>query len=437
MIQEIFSTLITFNDFIWGYIAFFFILILGGYFTFSSRLFQIRKFKAIIANFFALSRSQSASIGVHPLKTFYAAIGGCIGIGNIVGICTAIQIGGPGALFWTWIGGFFGTLLLYAEVYLGMIYRIRNKQKSYDGGPMYFLPKAFKSKWVGVLASVLLCLYGIEIFMFNVMTNSLVVNWHLNKFLVVGVLIAFVLIVTLGGIERVGQVGSRIIPPFVFLYLVMGLWIICIHLPELPHALAVIFKGAFTYQAALGGFAGSSVMLAISMGLSRGAYSADIGIGHMSVVHAESSEKDPSKQAALAFMVVLLDTFVFCSVSAILVVLTEKWHTSPDVVLMVQEALAVHFPYMNIFMPLFLFLLGYTTIIVYFAMGVKCAKFISPKYGPPAYYAVASIGMTVFAFVDPTQAFVIESICGAILLIINSIGMFLLRKEIKFNLSSD
>ena len=437
MIQGFFSAIAAINDFIWGYIAFFFILVLGAYFTFSSCLFQIRKFKAIIANFFELSHSQSASVGVHPLKTFYAAIGGCIGIGNIVGICTAIQIGGPGALFWTWIGGFFGTLLQYAEVYLGMIYRVSNKQKSYDGGPMYFLPKAFKNKWIAVVSSALLCLYGVEIFMFNVMTNTLVTNWHLNKFLVVGALLVVVLVVALGGIERVGLVGSKIIPPFVFLYLVMGLWIICIHLPELPHVLSVISKGAFTYQAAIGGFAGSSVMLAISMGLSRGAYSADIGIGHMSVVHAESSEKDPAKQAALAFMVVLLDTFVFCSMSAILVVLTEKWHTCPDVVLMVQEALAMHFPYMNIFMPLFLFLLGYTTIIVYIAMGVKCAKFISPKYGPPAYYAIATLGMTVFAFTDPTQAFIVESICGAILLIINSLGIFRLRKEVKFNLGRD
>src|SRR5579872_1758961 len=129
MRMEMFSFLESFNDFIWGHIAFLLILGLGGYFSISSRFFQIRRFPAIFRSFFSFFKKENqteAALGLHPLKTFFAAIGGCIGISNIVGICTAIQIGGPGALFWTWIGGGAGMLIQYSEAFLGMKYRVKN-----------------------------------------------------------------------------------------------------------------------------------------------------------------------------------------------------------------------------------------------------------------------------------------------------------------------
>ncbi len=437
MINNFFSHLEILNDFIWGYVAFALIVVFGLYFTLKSRVFQIRKFIGIFLNFISLKKKiEHTQRGIHPLKTFYAAIGGCIGIGNVVGIATAVQIGGPGALFWTWVGGFLGMLLQYSEVYLGMIYRKKNAHGGYDGGPMYFLPKAYKCKWIAYVVAFLLCLYGMEIFMFNVMADSISLNWHLNKYLVVGVLLAAVLAVTYGGIRRVGSVCGKIIPLFIVLYLVMGAWVLFQHSADIPRIISLIFKGAFTEQAAIGGFAGSSVMLAISMGLSRGAYSGDIGVGYMSIIHAESSEQNPRKQASLSIMVIFIDTFIICTMSILLAIITDKWYTTKDVTLMVQEALGMYFPHMEIFMPFFLFLLGYTTIISYFAVGVKCARFISQKYGSWLYYIMACIALIVFAFVDPEQAFVVMSIAGASLLIINLIGIFILRKQIKFDAAS-
>ncbi len=435
MFNELFVHLEAINDFIWGYVAFLLITLLGIYFTLRSGFFQIRKFIPTFKTFMALRTHKKQERGMHPIKTFYAAIGGCIGIGNIVGICTAVQIGGPGALFWTWIAGFLGMLIQYSEVFLGMRYREKNDQGSYDGGPMYFLPKAYRGNWVAILVSLLLCIYGVEVFMFNVMADSIAVNWHINKVLVVGVLLAAVLVVTFGGIQRVGMVCSKVIPAFIILYLGMGFWVLFLHGPEIPGIVSMIFKGAFTHQAAIGGFAGSSVILAISMGLSRGAYSGDIGVGYMSIIHSESSEQNHSKQASLAIMVIFIDIFIVCTMSILLALVTGKWHSSPDVTLMVQDALGMHFPYMDVFMPFFLFLLGYTTIIAYFAVGVKCARFISAKQGPRLYYALGCTALVVFAFVGPEQAFVVMSLSGAALLILNLIGIFLLRKEIKFKVT--
>ncbi len=437
MVETFFQHLESLNHFIWGHIAFVLIVGLGAYFSVRSRFFQVVRFPAIFASFIGFFKEQSktpTTRGIHPLKAFFAAIGGCIGIGNIVGICTAVQLGGPGALFWTWVGGIAGMLIQYAEVYLGMRYRIKNSQGSYDGGPMYFLPVAYKNLWIAPVVCALLCLYGVEIFMFNVMADSISVNWDLNLYWVVFLLLAAVLFVALGGINRVGEVCSAIIPLFIFFYLIMGFWVLFQHRGELLGAIQMILEGAFHPQAAIGGFAGATVMLTISMGLSRGAYSGDIGVGYTSVIHAESNTTHIKRQSALTIIAVFLDTFVICTLTIFLVLVTGLWKSGIDVSLMVQEVLGLHFPLMHLFMPFFLFLLGYTTILAYFVVGVKCAKFISPKWGPIIYYLYASIALPLFAFVDATQAFLIMSLSGAFLLIINLLGIFLLRKEVDFGL---
>lgn len=437
--KDLFFVLELINEFIWGHIAFILILLLGGYFTFQSRFFQVRQFGPILRSFCSFfqkkARSETVTTGIHPLKAFFAAIGGCIGIGNIVGISTAVQIGGPGALFWTWVGGFAGMLIQYSEVYLGMLHRVKNKEGSYDGGPMYFLPIAFKGKWIAPVICVLLSFYGVEIFMFNVMVDSISVNWGFNEYLVTAILLIAIFTVAAGGINRVGEVCSALIPLFIVLYLGMGFWILFQNISLLPSIFAQIFGGAFTSQAAIGGFAGSTIMLTISMGLSRGAYSGDIGVGYTSVIHSESSTTQFGRQSALTIIGILLDTFIICTMSILLVLATGHWSSGIDVTLMVQEALGLTFPYMHFFMPLFLFLLGYTTILAYFVVGVKCAKFIHPKWGPRLYYTYAAIALPVFAFVDAVHAFLLMSLSGAFLLIFNLLGIFLLRKQVRFNLN--
>lgn len=440
MVNHVFQILEWVNDFIWSHMAFILVVGLGGYFSYKSRFFQIRRFPAIFGSFISFFSQKTATKsnvpGIHPLKAFFAAIGGCIGIGNVVAICTAVQIGGPGALLWTWIGAIAGMVIQYSEVYLGMRHRVKNKEGSYDGGPMYFLPIAYKMKWVAIAVSVLLCFYGVEIFMFNVMVDSISVNWEFNQYLVTFVLLLATLVVALGGINRVGEVCSALIPLFIILYLAMGTWVLIQHAHVLPSVFKEIFIGAFTTQAAKGAFAGSTVGLAISMGLSRGAYSGDIGVGYTSVIHAESSTTHFQRQAALTIVGVFIDTFI-STMSILIVLSTGHWNSGIDVSLMVQEALGLFFPYMHFFMPFFLFLLGYTTILAYFVVGVKCAKFISPKWGPLLYYSYAAIALPVFAFVHATQAFILMSLSGALLLLFNLFGMFLLRKEVRFGLDSE
>ena len=334
---------------------------------------------------------------VHPLQAFFACIGGCVGIGNIVGITTAVQIGGPGALLWIWVTAIAGMMIKYGEVFLGIKYRVSNAEGNYNGGPMYFLQKVFKSSFVPNLVCILLCVYGVEVYQFNVIVNSVTSNIGINPYIVLTVLLALVIFAGSGGVRRVGNISAFIIPLFVLIYLGMGLWVLFQNLEHIPGVLKLIFNTAFTGHAAIGAFVGSSTMQAISQGVRRGCYTGDVGVGYASVIHSESFVKIPEKQASLVIFDIFVDTFMICTTSVFIVLVTDLWHHPIDSSLLVQTALARYFPYMEWFMPFFLFLLGYSTINAYFCVGLKCAQYLSPKRGKIFYYMYAVIALAAFA----------------------------------------
>ena len=418
----------------WSYVAFVLIIFLGCYLTFATRFFQIRAFPSIVSTFthYLFNRTVNER-GVHPLKAFFASVGGMIGIGNIVGIVTAVQFGGPGALVWVWVAMVFGTIIKYSEIYLGIKHRVPNLQAGFDGGPIYFLKHAFKSPWIPSFVGLLLCIYGVEIYQFTVITESVASNWDINKFVVIPLLLASILYASIGGVSRIGKICGIVMPVFLVLYLSMGTWVIFQEAAALPEILALVWKSAFTGHAAVGGFAGSSVFLAIQHGISRAAYSADLGIGYDSIIQSESNTVHPERQARLAILGICIDN-VICTMSILLVLLTGVWKL--DVPIpgshLVQTALSYHFPYMHIFMPTFFFILGYTTVIAYFCVGIKCARFLHPRYGVPIYLSYAVLAWVFFTFFDQSHALLVMSLAGALLLIINLLGIFRLRHHIEF-----
>lgn len=430
--NHIFDVLDVLDGHLWEFAAFF-IFSFGLFLGIKSRFFQLRKFPKILFSFLSFVKPDEKNArGVHPLKVFFTSIGGAIGIGNVVAVCTAVQIGGPGAVFWVWVAGFLGMLLKYAEVYLGIVYRRQNEDGSYDGGPMFFLQKAYKSSWVPLLVCLLLCVYGTEIFMFGVMTDSICLNWGWNRLLVIAGLLFLILAAGSGGVRRVGTICSAIVPFFVALYASMSLWVIVQNISSVPFMCSQIFSSAFTGHAAVGGFAGSTLMMTISQGIARGCYSGDIGVGYSSIIHSETSLKDPAKQAGLAIFGIFLDTFIVCTLSLSVILLTGVWKESMDASLLVQVALEQFFPHMEFFMPLFLFLLGYSTMIAFFCVGVKCAKFLSPERGERFYYLYAVLALLFFSFFENRHALTVMSLSGGLLLLINVYGIFRLRKEVQF-----
>lgn len=434
MFHVFFQFLMDADAFFWGYVGFSLIIFLGCYLTIKTRFFQVRAFPHVVSTFVhEMFQRSPGSRGLHPLKAFFASVGGMLGVGNVVGIVTAIQLGGPGALLWVWIAGFAGTLIKYSEIYLGLKHRVMNEHHSYDGGPMFFLKKAFGVKWISIVVCVLLCIYGAEIYQFNVVVDTLSYAWGVDRLAIAAVLLGLILYAGIGGVPRVAKVCSLIMPLFMLVYICMSVWVIGQYFADLPEVLWMVLHSAFTGQAAVGGFAGSTMMLAIQNGMAGASYAADIGIGYDSTIQSESHTVYPERQARMAFLGVVLDNFI-CTLSILLVLVTGLWQTAlgSEGPPLVQSALALHFPFINELMPLFIFILGYTTLIAYFIVGIKCARFLHPSRGAKWYFGYTICVLSFFSFFDQTLALLVMRLAGALLLMINLAGIYCLRHEIVF-----
>jgi len=416
----------------WGYVAFALVLFSGFFLTLQSRFGQFTRMPLILRTFWhCLSDRDRSKKGVHPAKVFFSSTGGMIGISNVVGITTAVQFGGPGALLWVWVAGLIGAILKYSEIYLGLKYRVENAQGGYDGGPMFFLRRAFKSPLIPLVVALLLCIYGIEIYQFTIITDSVSANWNINHTLVVFLLLAAVLWAAVGGVKRIGKISLWIIPFFLIVYTMMAISIICFEIHALPSMLGKVFHAAFNGHAAVGGFAGSTVLLAIQHGIARTSYSADIGVGYDAILQSETRVSVPHVQAALSILGVLIDNFI-CTLTILVVLLSGAWLVGEEGTGIIQMAFSQYFPHMDLFLPFFYIVTGYTTLIVYFCVGLKCCRYLIPRYGKTLYMIFGCGMFLFFSYTSQTKALLVMSVSGAMLLIINLFGILRLRNEIVF-----
>jgi len=429
----IFGFFNVFQEFVWGIAGIVLVFSLGVYFTVKSRFLQFSAFPKALKYILGSTKTSYKKHEVSPVKAFFASLGGCVGVGNLVTISLAIHWGGPGAIFWMWIIAFLGVMLKYSEIYLGITFRKQLREGVYVGGPMYFLQEAFpRAKYLAYLMAFFMCIYGVEIFMFKVIQTSFAVNFNADQNLVAVVLLVLVVIGVQGGINRIGGINAAMIPLFVVVFLFATAWVLYKNFSSLGLVFSQILNSAFTGHAAIGGFAGASVLITISNGIAGACYSGDIAIGYESIMHSSAKITDVKKHASLSFLNIFLDTFIVCTCTALIIVVTGMWHTDIEPSLMLQRALENYFPYLEYIMPVFIFMLAYTTIISYFQAGLDCANFISPKYGKTTFYILGMLSFVLFSFFDTKHAAIIMYSSGAALMLINSAGIYKLRKHIKF-----
>lgn len=423
------------NKFYWSYIGWGIVCVAGVYFTIISKGLQFRA----IANFkknikdILLKDSNKSNLGIHPVKLYFASVGGMVGLGNIVGISTALMIGGPGSIFWTVIASICGMLIKYSEIYLGVKYRITNKDGGFDGGPMYYLPKAFKNKYVAYFVAFLICLYGIEVYQFTVLVDRLQYSFEFNRVAIIIGLLGLVLYSSIGGIKRLANICTIIMPIFMFIYVFIALYIIINNISLLPAFLSNVISSAFINQGPIGGFVGSSVLLATYHGMSKAVYSGDIGIGYDSIVQSETSIINPKKQATLAIYALFTDTLI-CLLTNVMLGITGAWYNLQHVseTRVISETIANYFPYSNLFVTLLLFFAGFTTLIAYISTGIKCAKYLNPRHGTKIYLMYAIFAFIVFSNYSSDKIMTIMGLLSGILVLINVSGLIKLRKEIRF-----
>ena len=336
------------DDIAWGPVML--VLLVGTGFFLSCRFgfIQFSRLGYWMKNTFgALGKKGKAGSGeVTPFQALTTALAGTVGTGNIAGVTGAIFVGGPGAVFWMWIAALVGMMTKYSEVVLAVHYRERNADGDWVGGPMYYIKNGLgeKFKWLGGLFCVLGCLaaFGIgnatQVQSIASAINNCIDAWGGNtsavmlsflgsefklSTLIIGIIVAIIVaLVMIGGIKRIGQVTEKLVPVMAVVYIIATLIVINVNFSSIGQAFGLIFKGAFSPDAALGGVFGITVMTAMKKGVGRGCFSNEAGLGSAPIAHAATSETNPVRQGIYGIFEVFMDTIVICTLTALTVLTT-------------------------------------------------------------------------------------------------------------------
>ncbi|MEG0115054.1 MAG: sodium:alanine symporter family protein [Hydrogenoanaerobacterium sp.] len=319
------------NSVVWGPVMIALLMGTGIYFTVRTGFLQFRKFGYILKNTIAtiFSDKKSAADGsVTPFQALTTALAGTIGTGNIVGVATAITTGGPGAVFWMWISALVGMMTKYSEIVLAVHYREKNSKGEWKGGPMYYIEKGLKQKWLAVVFAALasLAAFGIgNMTQGNSIASSMKGTFGIPPIvtgLVVAALIAFTVV---GGVKRIGAITEKMVPFMSLFYIICSLLVLTINWQNIIPSFALVFRSAFTPTAAIGGFLGAGVMKAIQSGMARGIFSNEAGLGSAPIAHAAADTKHPVQQGMWGVFEVFADTIMVCTCTALVILTSGLW----------------------------------------------------------------------------------------------------------------
>ena len=265
---------------------------------------------------------------VSPFQAVSTALASTVGVGNIAGVATAIHIGGPGALFWLWVSGFFGMCTKYAEIVIALHYRERDATGIMRGGAMYILKNGLKMPWLGAVFALLtsLAAFGIgNMVQANSVAGALTESLGLAPATTGVILVVLTAAVILGGIRRIGQFTEYLVPFMALFYLAGGLTIVAMHISELPGVIRLVLDSAFNGHAAVGGFVGSTMAMALRYGIARGLFSNEAGLGSAPIVHAAATTDHPVRQGMYGIFEVFVDTILICTTTGLVILMTGVW----------------------------------------------------------------------------------------------------------------
>jgi AGCS family alanine or glycine:cation symporter len=313
-------------------------------------------------------KKSTAAGSVSPFQAVATALASTVGVGNIAGVATAISLGGPGALFWLWVSGLLGMCTKYAEIVVALHYREPDASGVMRGGAMYVLRKGLGLPWLGTIFAVLvpIAAFGIgNMVQANSVAASLQASFGVQPWLTAFVLIAITAAVILGGIRRIGEVTEWLVPFMAIFYLAGGLFILLRFASELPAAVALVFDSAFTGTAATGGFAGSTVAMALRYGVARGLFSNEAGLGSAPMVHAAARTDHPVRQGLYGIFEVFVDTILVCTTTGLVILVTGVWSQGATGAELSGQAFSVGLPGTagNIVVTTSLVLFAFSTII--------------------------------------------------------------------------
>ena len=357
------------NGYVWGMPMIVLLMGTGLLLTVLTRGVQVRllalSFREVLGK---IGKRTTGSGSVTPFQAVATALASTVGVGNIAGVATAIHLGGPGALFWLWLSGLFGMGTKFAEIVLALHYREADETGTMRGGAMYVLRKGLHMPWLGTVFAVLvpLAAFGIgNMVQANSVADSLRSSFGLSPWVTGVILVAVTALVILGGITRIGEVTSLLVPFMAIVYLGGGLVILIRYAGALPGAIEMVFEGAFTGTAAAGGFAGSTVGMALRYGVARGLFSNEAGLGSAPMVHATAQTDHPVRQGLYGIFEVFVDTILVCTTTGLVILATGSWSAGETGAALAGRAFSIGLPGTagNIVVTVSLVLFAYSTII--------------------------------------------------------------------------
>lgn len=418
---------------IWGNYLIALLICVGIFFTILTKGIQIRGFKFALKETLKNDKNINDEGNITPIQALCTALSSCIGNGNIVGVATAIASGGPGAIFWMWISGFLGMATKYSEIVLGMIYREKDLEGNYSGGPMYYLSKGLGWEKIALIFSGLMFLQicGGALIQSNAVSLVMDEMFNIPPFLS-GVFMAIIIFfVVNGGIKRLGKVSEKLIPIMTLIYIIGGSYVILESNTSIIDVLKMIIKDAFNISAVTGGILGEGIKKAMRYGLARGLYSNEAGEGSAPVLHSTAKNSHPVKQGLLGIIEVFVDTIVMCNFTAFIVLSSRVFEKNISPALYVMESFSkvgYNFRYVvGISMVLFAF----STILSQWYFGKVTLTYIfnskKAEMFKYAFLILALLGATTSLKI----VWLLQDIILGIMILPNLIGIVLLNKDIK------
>ena len=457
------------NDVVWGWPMIILILGTGILLTVLTKCMQVGKFgtslqETIMPTIKGIGKKKKdiskKENSISQFEAFATAISGTVGTGNIVGVTSAIMTGGPGAVFWMWISAFFGMVTNYAENVLGLYFRKKETNGDFSGGPAYYLSEGLgrnsNQSWLKVIGKILgvmaavFCTFA-AIGMSGVQTNKISSTFQgaiggNNQVvaIVVGIVVAVVLaLIVLGGIKSIGKVASILVPFMSLLFMGMALIIVLVNANMIGTAFGLIFKNMFTFKSAFAGVGGYAFAQIIQKGLARGVFSNEAGLGSSVIAHSASDTREPVRQGFWGIFGVFFDTFIICTLTALVVLVSFGDEKGMAEVLYAQGAVdtvvsmsafeSVFGGFGTVVYSTILPLFAFTTILAWSYYGEKSIDFLFRKAGDKArkiactVFKVAYIALVIVASViDGELAWAISDTFNGLMALPNLIGLVLM-----------
>lgn len=425
--QNIFGSIDIINDFLWGKVLIVLLLSLGVFFSFKFRFMQIRQLGHMIKLLLSPDVEKSENRGVSSFQAFCISLASRVGTGNIAGVAIAISTGGPGAVFWMWVVALLGAATGLVESTLAQVYKVKDEY-GYRGGPAYYMEKGLGARWMGVIFSVLITLTFAFVFnsvQANTITLAFAQAFDFDK-IIVGIIITVISAgVIFGGIKRIASISEKIVPWMAIVYIVVVLYVMVLHYKMIPAMFSMIIKEAFNLKSAFGG----SLGVVITLGVKRGLFSNEAGMGSAPNAAATASVSHPVQQGFVQALGVFTDTLIICSATAFIILLSGEYgsETAKGIQLTQLALSTLVGQWAQVFIAICIFLFAFSSIIGNYYYGETNIEFLGAGKKTLTLFRIGVIGMIfVGAIVELDVVWALADLFMGSMAILNLIAITLL-----------